>query len=182
MLLKFRGSNQLVDATWLIVISTVVQTVVITVTLVIFVLQFRSQEKAIKEASYQGLMGRYNDFIHSLIEKPELARFLMDDPDGSGSEMDAAVYAHLLVAYGIIEEAYLLYRKHWIDEYTWQQWSAWLKSIAARPELRSIRSRTAGTFDSEFENYVSHLLKSTDESPKPSQKERLHVDSSLSQK
>jgi hypothetical protein len=114
----------LVDTNTLIVISTIAQTVVITITLVVFVFQFRSQEKAIREASYQGLMGRYNDFIRTVVDKPELTRFLLDDSEASQtSPEEATTYAHLLVAYGIIEEAYLLYARKWINRDDWQQWS-----------------------------------------------------------
>ena len=38
----------MVDATTLIVIATLAQTVVITITLMVFILQFRSQEKSIR--------------------------------------------------------------------------------------------------------------------------------------
>jgi hypothetical protein len=148
----------LVDATTLIVISTIVQTVVITVTLIVFVMQFRSQEKAIREASYQGLMGRYNDFIRGLIERPELARFLLNETEDETSSEEATVYAHLLVAYGIIEEAFLFYQKKWIDEYTWEQWSAWLRALCDHPQLRRIHERTRGTFDKQFEEYVTRML------------------------
>jgi len=149
----------LVDATTLIVISTVAQTVVISITLIVFVLQFRSQERAIKEASYQGLMGRYNDFIRTLVEKPVLAKFLVDQMQGTDISSDeATVYAHLLVAYGIIEEAFLLYSKKWIDEDTWSQWSAWLVAISESPQFIRVHERTTGTFDKRFEDYVSKVL------------------------
>jgi hypothetical protein len=154
----------LVSATTLIVISTVVQTVVISVTLVIFILQFRSQEKAIKESSYQGLMGRYNDLIQALIEKPHLAKLLISqipgaNPDGVTDE-EAQTYGHILLAYGIIEEAYLLYKKKWIDEDTWHQWSAFLQSLSVQPSFRGIHEATAGTFDRGFEDYISkNILK-----------------------
>ena len=167
----------MVDTTTLIVISTIVQTVVITITLVIFVLQFRSQERAIHEASYQGLMGRYNDFIRSLVENPDLAKFLMEDPEET--DTNAITYAHLLVAYGIIEEAYLLYRKNWIDEDTWQQWSAWLKALCARPELKSIHERTAGTFDGQFEDYVTNMLKNMEKEQKLPIKPQKQADPNL---
>lgn len=149
----------MVDTTTLIVISTIVQTIVISVTLVIFILQFRSQEKAIRESSYQGLMGRYNDFISMLVEKPQLARLLMQrirEVDGKSiTDEDASVVGHLLAAYGIIEEAYLLYKKKWIDEDTWLQWSAWLETLAMQPVFRSIHKATAGTFDKEFQDYIT---------------------------
>lgn len=150
----------MVDATSLIVISTVVQTVVISVTLFVFILQFRSQERAVREASYQGLMGRYNDFISTLVEKPELARGIMENL-GEAKEIskeEGSVYAHLLLAYGIVEEAYLLYKKKWIDEETWRGWSAWLEGLATRPEFQKIHSVASGTFDKGFEEYVSKFV------------------------
>ncbi len=151
-------------------VSTIAQTVVITITLVVFILQFRSQEKAIKEASYQGLMGRYNDYIRSLIDTPDLARFLVDQADGVISVEEARVYANLLVAYGIIEEAFLLYQKKWIDEATWMQWSAWLRILCDRPQLRRVHERSAGTFDKGFEEYVTHMLKTLDATKVPDKK------------
>jgi len=148
----------LVDTTTLIVISTIVQTVVVTVTLIVFVLQFRSQEKAIREASYQGLMGRYNDFIRALVEKPELSRFLLEDTEERTTPEEATVYGHLLVAYGIIEEAFLLYKRGWIDKDTWEQWSQWLRILCDRPQMKNIHERTKGTFDKGFEEYVNNII------------------------
>jgi len=152
----------MVDASTLIVFSTIAQTIVITITLVVFIMQFRSQEKSIRESSYQGLMGRYNDFIRTLVEKPELVKLLIARMPGEKleqvSEAEAAVYGHLLVAYGIIEEAFLLYSKKWIDEETWLQWSAWLESLSNAPQFARIHTATSGTFDTNFQAYVSKIL------------------------
>jgi hypothetical protein len=68
----------LVDATELIIITSLVQTIVITLTLVVFIFQFRGQEKAIRESSYQNVMGRYTDYVRMLVERPELTRLLAD--------------------------------------------------------------------------------------------------------
>lgn len=148
----------MVDATSLVVISTVVQTIVITVTLIVFILQFRGQEKAIKESSYQGLLGRYNDFTGALADNPALAKLLVGRISQSASEIsaeDATVLAHLLVAYGIIDEAYSLYSKKWIDEENWSQWAAWLKLLSRHPLFPQMCKATAGTFDKGFEEFVS---------------------------
>jgi hypothetical protein len=122
-----------VNDTTPIVISTIVQTFVITITLIVFILQFRSQEKAIREASYQALMGRYNEFASSLIEKPELAKLLMDDPADFPAGQDPIVHANMLVVFGIIEEAFLLYQRGWIDKDARTQWSTWLETLAGCP-------------------------------------------------
>jgi hypothetical protein len=156
----------LVDTTTLIVISTIVQTIVITVTLIIFVLQFRSQEQAIREASYQGLMGRYNDFVRTTVETPAIARLLIGDEGGPISDDDAAVYAHLLVAYGIIEEAFLLHAKKWITDDDWKQWSAFFTGLATRPQMKVIHDRTLGTFDRRFEAYATQLFNEIEDSRK----------------
>ena len=112
-------------------LTSLVQTVVITLTLLIFIFQFRSQERAIKESSYQNLMGRYNDFMMIQAEKPEPSALLRDwvqrrDGETQIAAEDISVIANLLIAYGIIEEAFLLYAKKWIDNDTWEQWAAWL--------------------------------------------------------
>ena len=161
--------NTLVDATTLIVISTFVQTVVITITLIVFVLQFRSQEQAIREASYQGLMGRYNDYITGVIENPSLGRILVGDDTISPDQ--AIIYGHLLVAYGIIEEAYLLRAKKWITEDEWKQWSAFLSGLASRPEMKILFERVRGTFDGRFEEYTSQMFKEIEQANKKLEKE-----------
>jgi hypothetical protein len=155
----------LVDVQTLVVIATVVQTAVISVTLIVFIFQFRSQEKAIKEASYQGLMGRYNDLVSMLVEKPELALPLLSiaSPELSAehaTKEDAATFGYLMLAYGIIEEAYLLYERKWIDQDNWLQWAAFLERLARHPRFRHIHRMTAGTFDSGFEDYITkNILK-----------------------
>jgi len=58
------------------VIASLVQTVVITLTLAVFIFQFRSQEKSIRESAVQNVMGRYTDYVRMLVERPELARLL----------------------------------------------------------------------------------------------------------
>jgi hypothetical protein len=164
-----RRSHFLVDATTLIVISTIVQTVVITITLGIFVLQVRSQERSIHEASYQGLMGRYNDFIRGLAESPTLAKILVGDETISPEE--AMVYGHMMVAYGIIEEAFLLRTRKWITEDEWKQWSAFLSALAARPQMKTIVERSRGTFDGRFEEYASRVFKEVEGAAKKIEKE-----------
>ena len=104
------------EATEIIILTSLVQTVVITLTLLVFIFQFRSQERAIKESSYQNLMGRYNDFMMIQAGKPELNKLLRDQLHGQNTNTkmeseEASVLVNLLIAYGIIEEAFLLYAK-----------------------------------------------------------------------
>jgi len=146
-----------VDATTLVLVATIVQTVVISLTLVVFIFQFRSQEKAIKEASYQNLLGRYNNFIMSGQESdPLFARFLGSNTDIK--EEDLATVRRLMISYGIIEEAYELYKKGWIDEESWEQWNSWLRAISRHPHFRTLHTQTAGMFDRDFQTHVTHLL------------------------
>ncbi len=149
--------SALVDTTTLIVISTIVQTIVITITLIVFVMQFRSQERAIREASYQGLMGRYNDYITGVVQNPALGRLLAGDDAITPEE--SSVYGNLLVAYGIIEEAFLLRQKKWITEDEWGQWSAFLRALATRPQMKVVFERSRGTFDRRFEEFTSQMYK-----------------------
>jgi hypothetical protein len=157
----------LVDQTTLIVISTVVQTIVISLTLVIFTLSFRSQEKATRESAYQGLIGRYNDLIATIADKPEVIQIMMGGASRGKpvelSKEDAAIYAHLIHAYGIIEEAYILRQKKWIDEENWQQWAAFLKGLSKLPLFAPMCERTRGTFDPGFETWVAGVLKDSKE-------------------
>jgi len=150
------------EATEIIVLTSLVQTAVITLTLLVFIFQFRSEETAIKESSYQNLMGRYNDFMMVQAEKPELSKLLRDwlgrDTETKIAAEDVAVVANLLIAYGIVEEAFLLYAKKWIDEETWGQWAAWLKDLTKHPRFDLIHRRMRGQFDRRFQEYVSNVL------------------------
>ena len=147
----------MVDATTLSVLSVVVQTIVLTLTLVVFIFQFRSQEKAVREASYQNLLGRYNDFMMSGRESdPLFARFLAANTEIR--EDDLPIVRRLLISYGIIEEAYELYKKGWIDEESWEQWNSWLKAIAQHQHFATLHNQTGGMFDKDFQAHVTRLL------------------------
>jgi hypothetical protein len=75
------------------------------------------------------------------------------------TSQDASVYVHLLIAYGIIEEAFLLYVKKWIDKETWDQWATWFKNVLVRhPQFTQIHRGTRGMFDKRFEDYVVKVL------------------------
>jgi hypothetical protein len=150
------------EATEIIVLTALLQTVVITLTLLVFIFQFRSEERAIKESSYQNLMGRYNDFMMVQAEKPELSKLLRDwlsrDTKTKIAAEDVSIIANLLIAYGIVEEAFLLYTKKWIDEETWEQWAAWLRDLTKRPGFDLMHRRMKGQFDKRFQDYVSKVL------------------------
>jgi hypothetical protein len=136
-----------------------VQTIVISLTLIVFIFQFRSQEKAVKEASYQNLLGRYNDFMMSGQDSDTLFARLLASSTGI-TDADVAMVRRLMISYGIIEEAYVLYKKGWIDEESWEQWNSWLKSISRNPHFSTLHERTLGMFDKDFQAHVTRLLAS----------------------
>ena len=146
----------LVDATTLTLLATAVQTVVITLTLLVFIFQFRSQERAIKESSYQNLLGRYNDLMMSGTDDLLLARLIA--PNEEYDSKDIAAFRRLLISYGIIEEAYELYKKGWIDEESWEQWNTWLKALMRHRHFAKLHSATAGMYDKDFQDHVTSLL------------------------
>jgi hypothetical protein len=165
----------MVDSTDLIIITSVVQTVVITLTLLIFIFQFRSQEKSIRESVVQNLMGRYTDYIRMLVEKPELSSLLevaqtSARADGAPVEKlsaeEEAVQAYILLGYGLFEEVYSLYKKKWMDEDTWQQWSAFLERISGHPLFRRVHSFSSGTFDKDFQELVTKVIEEQDRKKK----------------
>jgi len=149
----------LVDAATLSLVATIVQTAVITVTLLVFIFQYRSQETAVKEASYQNLLGRYNDFIMSS-ENSEDALFARFVSDVGLDIKDIPTIRRLMISYGIIEEAFELRKKGWIDDEAWEQWNTWLKALCRHPHFAALHSSTAGMFDKEFQAHVSRLLES----------------------
>jgi len=154
----------MVDASDLLVLATVVQTVVLTLTLFIFIFQFRSQEKAIRESSYQNVLGRYNEYIMSGDDADNLMLARLLDPGQNYTKEEMAGIRRLMIAYGIIEEAYELYSKGWIDKNTWAQWDAWLQAISVYPAFVTMHNATKGMFDPEFQGHVTKLLDSGERS------------------
>ncbi len=160
----------MVDSTDLIIATSVAQTVVITLTLAVFIFQFRSQEKSIRESAVQNVMGRYTDYVRMLVERPELAKILetatarggpQADPVGGEklSPEDQTTMAYLLLGYGLFEEVYSLYKKKWMDEETWQQWSSFIERLSTHPLFKRVHLMASGTFDKDFQDYVSKLMK-----------------------
>jgi hypothetical protein len=163
----------LVDAATLTLLATFAQTIVITVTLLVFILQFRSQEKAIHESSYQNLMGRYNELIIMFAQSPSQAMTnRMSRLNGGrvfGSPDEAQALGHLLIIYGILEEAFILYKKKWIDKETWDQWAAWLAVMAEDSQFMAIHDASRGMFDKDYEDFISKMTEERKKQQLPTQ-------------
>jgi hypothetical protein len=100
-----------------------------------------------------------------LVDKPDLALSLFSAAGIAGVEEtknttkeDISIYSHLLLAYGIIEEAFSLYQRKWISEDEWKQWSEFLERLSMHPKFMQVHMMTTWTFDKRFENYVTDLL------------------------
>lgn len=157
-----------VDITDPIVWSTIVQTVVITLTLVIFILSFRSQNKAIQEQAYQKVLDDYTDIIRMQAETPELYRFQLElfrrvgTPSGRNlkefSREDLIIRNYVVMIYGFFERVYFLYRRRWIDDDTWRQWAAFLQLMANHPVFREVHNSSSEMWDKPFVDYVNNIL------------------------
>jgi uncharacterized membrane protein SirB2 len=144
----------------LTLLAMLVQTVVITLTLLVFIFQFRSQEKAIRESSYQNVLGRYNDYVMSSSGIDDLLLTRLFSPSRGLSKDEMAGIRRMMIAYGILEETYELYKKKWIDKETWDQWDAWLRAMCAHPHFAMIHAASQGMFDKDFQAHVSQLVNS----------------------
>jgi len=134
---------------------------------VVFILSFRSQNKATKEAAYQKVLDDYTAASLMLIEKPELVKFQIElartmapgSPVASRSLEEMTVRNYLMLLYGLFERAYMLYWKNWIDKETWSQWSTFLEAIARHPLFEEAHRSSTGMFDKPFQDYVTDVLK-----------------------
>lgn len=134
--------------------------------MIIFIYQFRSQNLAIKDAAYQKAMDDYTDSIALLVQKPELASLVneLGQTTPGASELTkltpegSAVLGYMLLIYSLFERVYLLYAKKWIDEDTWSQWHAWLKTMAKHPTFQDVHKRSEGTFDRAFQKLVADAI------------------------
>ncbi len=158
----------MVDISDPIVWSTVVQTVVLTLTLVIFILTFRSQNKAIKEQAYEKVLDDYSTAMRMLVETPELYRFQLELFNASqgtlGREQrqytrdEMVIRNYVIMLYGFFERVYFLYRRKWIDEDTWKQWSAFLELMTIHPVFKDVHQSSREMWDKPFVDYVASLL------------------------
>jgi len=155
-----------VDITDPVVLSTIAQTAVLTLTLVIFIMSFRTQNNANKEAAYQRVLDDYTDAIRMLVDKPELSKFQNEMaraamPGSNSAPLspeDMTARNYIMLLYGLFERTHLLYRKKWIDRETWNQWSAFLEAVARHPMFREIHRMGEGMYDKPFMDYVSDIL------------------------
>jgi hypothetical protein len=138
--------------------------------MIIFIFQFRSQNLAIKDAAYQKALDDYSDSVALLVQKPELAALVEELGQlmpGAPERTErtkmtperSAVLGYMLLNYSLFERVYLLYAKKWIDEDTWSQWHAWLKTMAKHPMFQEVHKRSEGTFDREFQKLVAEASK-----------------------
>ncbi len=157
----------MVDISDPVVWATVAQTVVLTLTLVIFILSFRSQDKAIKEAAYQKALDDYTDAMKMLVDKPELHKLQLElmranRPPGSEREdpstEEKTIRNYIMLLYGLFERVHLLYRRKWIDKEPWTQWSACWRSWLGTQRLGGVHRSAEGMYDKPFQDYVSSIL------------------------
>ena len=151
-----------------VALSSIVQTAVITLTLVIFILSFRSQNKAIQEQAYQKVMDDYGDAMRMLSDRPELYQFQIelfsrtDRPTGrelkSLSREDLIIRNYAITMYGLFERIFALYRRKWIDEDTWKQWAAFLEVVASHPVFMEVHQWSGEMWDQPFVDYVDNIL------------------------
>ncbi len=156
------------DITDPVVLSTIVQAAVVTLTLVVFILSFRSQNKAIQEQAYQKALDDYGDIMKMMAEKPELYRFQTELFDIVGrdrgveqqrvSREDMIIRNHVLLMYGFFERLYALYRRKWIDEDTWKQWAAFLELMTNHPVFKNVHETSKEMWDKPFVDYVTDVL------------------------
>lgn len=148
--------------------STIVQTIVLTATLIIFILSFRSQDKAIKEQAYQKVMDDYGEVMKSLSEKPELYKFQIELFNRSQRPLAQArkditreelvIRNYVIGLYGFFERLFSLYRRKWIDQDTWRQWAAFLEIIAAHPVFQEVHHLSSEMWDKPFVDFVDAIL------------------------
>jgi hypothetical protein len=149
-----------------VVLLTLAQTVVLTLTMVVFILQFRSQNEAIKDAAYQKALDDQTESFRMLVENPDLGATVdeMRSAIAGGEKLDPlgakrAVFGYMLINYSIFERVYLLYAKKWIDKETWDQWYTWLKQMAKHPMFQEVHRRSQGTFDRAFQEMIEQATK-----------------------
>lgn len=149
-----------------VVLSTIVQTAVVTLTLVVFILSFRSQNKAIQEQAYQKVLDDYGDAMRRMSDVPELMAFQRElfnrnqtlGNRGNLTREDMIIRNYIVQIYGFFERLHALYRRKWIDEDTWKQWAAFLEVVAKHPMFREVHESSTEMWDRPFVDYVTNVL------------------------
>lgn len=161
-----------------VLLSTIVQTLVLTLTLVIFIMSFRSQEKALRETAYQKVLDDTTDAMKMMLTNPDLNKIQIEmaramSPGSRAAELkpeELAVRNFLWLLYGIFERAYLLYTRKWIDRDSWDQFDTWLRRMMVHPLFVEVHRTSTGMYDKPFQDYIDGILdrdhrRSSSESP-----------------
>src|SRR3989442_2114683 len=77
--------------------------------------------------------------------KSEMARAAVPGSSTSSlSPEDMTARNYLMLLYGLFERTHLLYRKKWIDQETWNQWSTFLEVVAKHPLFKDVHRTGEG--------------------------------------
>ncbi len=140
---------------------------VLTLTFAIFILSFRGQERATREAAYQRVLDDTTDAMKMPLTNPDLAQIQLEMArSGFGgpsrqtdlTRQELAIRNYLYVIYGIFERAYLLYCRKWIDLEAWSQFDLWLQRMMEYPLFVDVHRSSTGMYDKPFQDYVDGIL------------------------
>lgn len=125
----------------------------------------KKKEKMDREyGTYNSLDEKYLEFQKLCLAFPYLNVF--DIPDKEPKELNTIQEKEELILYtmlfSIFERAYLLYsdQNSEIKKKQWSGWDIYIKSFCERSNFLSAWKISGLTFDTDFEKYMNHIIKS----------------------
>jgi hypothetical protein len=109
-------------------ILTAIQTIIIVLTFIGIIWQLRQFNRNMRNDAYSKAIEDHSRISQILIDKPQVNKeFYANNADFKN--LDSAqqdFYNYLALSIGLLERIFLLFKKGWIDQETWEAWERWL--------------------------------------------------------
>jgi hypothetical protein len=107
---------------------TAVQTLIIVLSFIGVIWQLRQFNQNMRYDAYSKAVEDYSRISEVLIDKPYLNKiFYSSNADFNKlDDIQKDFYNYLALTFGFLERIYLLFKKGWINQKTWDSWERWL--------------------------------------------------------
>ena len=146
-------------ATWEL-LSYVVTVIGLPLAIFIFVHEQRKERRHEEEAVYESISDNYQEFLHVVLEHPDLHLFSMSKTPQLTAEQNERMQVIFSMLISLFERAYLLLYEegdHKEKQRRWQSWDDYMREWCSREDFRdALESLLAGE-DEGFSNYIRKL-------------------------
>jgi hypothetical protein len=154
--------GRLLDPAWWELMSYVVTVIGLPLAIVVFLAEQRKERQNEEDAVYESLSERYQQFLHVMLQYPELRLFSMTKT----SALDAEQHERMIVIFGMLvslfERAYLLLYEEGLRDAKlrrWRSWEDYMQEWCAREDFRDVLDDLLIGEDPAFCDYIRDMAR-----------------------